>query len=175
MLGLTACGGESTSLSEYAGQLEDEVGVMNARLDEIDTQLDRAASVDEAVQLWNQRIAARQRFLDFLATVDPPASASEAHAAADDILERLTAAEAAMATLADEYETVPSLGQIWDTPEGQAARAVDQEAVAICRAVQAHFEETADRAALEAVPWLTDEMTEVIDVVFGCTAEERGS
>jgi hypothetical protein len=160
-------------VSGYATRLEDEVAAMNARLDQIDTELETAASVDEASQLWDQRIAARQRFVDHLEAVDPPESATELHTAAGDILGRLTEAEAAMGVLAGEYETVASLGQIWNTPEGQAARAVDQEAVAICRAAQASFDETADRGVLVDVPWVTSDMKEVIDVVFGCTGEER--
>lgn len=174
VLGLVACGGDSGSgLGEYAARLEDEVVAMNARLDEIDVQLEAVASVDEARQLWDQRIAARQRFVDHLAAVDPPESATELHAAAGDILGRLIEAEAAMGVLAGEHETVLSLGQIWNTPEGQAARAVDQEAVAICRAAQASFDETAGREVLADVPWVTSDMKEVIDVVFGCTAEVR--
>lgn len=171
--GLVACGGDSLSSSEYAVQVEDEVAAMNARLDQIDAELEMAASVDEASQLWDQRIAARQRFFDYLEAVDPPSSATELHAAASDILGRVVEAEAAMAALAGDYETVASLGQIWNTPEGQAARAVDQEAVAICRAAQASFDETAGREVLADVPWVTSDMKEVIDVVFGCTAEER--
>ena len=131
------------------------------------------ASVDEARRLWDQRIAARQRFVDHLRAVDPPDSATELHAAGDDIMGRLVEAEAAMGMLAGEYETVASLGRIWNTPEGQAARAVDQEAVGICRAAQASFDETAGREVLADVPWVTSDMKEVIDVVFGCTAEER--
>lgn len=173
LVGLVACGGDSLSSSEYATGLEDEVVAMNTRLDQIDTELETAASVDEASQLWDQRIAARQRFVDYLETVDPPASGTELHAAASDILGRLTEAEAAMGALADEYETLAFLGQIWNTPEGQAARAVDEEAVAICRAAQASFDETAGREVLADVPWVTSDMKEVIDVVFGCTAEER--
>lgn len=174
VIGLVACGGDSGSgLEEYAAQLEDEVAAMNVRLDEIDIQLEDVASVDEARRLWDQRIAARQRFVDHLRAVDPPESATELHAAGDDIMGRLVEAEAAMGMLAGEYETVASLGWIWNTPEGQAARAVDQEAVGICRAAQASFDETAGREVLADVPWVTSDMKEVIDVVFGCTAEER--
>jgi len=34
-------------------------------------------------------------------------------------------------------------------------------------------DETAGREVLADVPWVTSDMKEVIDVVFGCTAEER--
>jgi len=152
VLGLVACGGDSLSSSEYATRLEDEVAAMNARLDEIDVQLEPAASVDEASQLWDERIVARQRFVDHLAAVDPPESGTELHAAACDTVGRLIEAEAAMGVLAGEHETVASLRQIWNTPEGQAVRAIDQEAVAICRAAQASFGETADREVLADVP-----------------------
>ena len=87
----------------------------------------------------------------------------------------LTEAEAAMGLLATEYDSMSELAQIWDTPEGLAARAVDQDAIAICQAAQARFDETTDREVLEDVSWVTAEMKDIIDVVFGCTAEERGS
>lgn len=103
VLGLVACGGDSGSgLGEYAAQLEDDVAAMHGRLDEIDVELEAVASVDEAQRLWDQRIAARQRFVDHLGAVDPPESATELHAAAGDIVGRLIEAEAAMGVLAGE-------------------------------------------------------------------------
>ena len=160
-------------MAEYAEQLEAEVVRMNARLDEVDAALEEAESVEQAKQLWEQRIAAREGFVAFLESVDPPDGATELHTNGVDILGRLAAAEGAMADLADDYDTVASLGQIWDTPAGQAARAVDGEAVVICQAAQARFDETADRGALEDVSWVTAEMKDIIDVVFGCIGEER--
>ena len=174
-LSLAACGGGGLTLTEYATQLEEAVTVMNDRLDEIDVELADAASVDEARRYWDGRIAAREEFLEVFLAIDPPESAVAMHEAAQDIVGRLTAAEAALGTLASTYETVADLGQIWDTPEGRAARAVDQEAVTICLAAQAMFDETTNREILSEVPWMTSELKELVDVVFGCIAAERGT
>ena len=172
-LGLVACGGGGLTLTEYAERLEEEVALMNARIDELDVRMQDPASVDEARGLWDGRVAARERLVGVFEDLDPPDSAEEMHAAVADIVERLTAAEAALGARAAEYETVVDLGEIWDTAEGRAARAVDEEAIAICQAAQAMFDETADREILADVPWMTAEMKEIVDVVFGCTIEQR--
>lgn len=174
-LGIASCTSNGLTLTEYATRLEDAVVVMNARLDEIDAGLAEAVSVDEAQGLWAERVAAREIFLAELGSIDPPESATEMHAAALDIMTRLTAAEAAMGKRAEDYDDVAALGAIWDTAEGRAARAVDLEAIKICQAAQAMLDETADREILAEVPWITSELKEVVDVAFGCTGAERSA
>lgn len=168
--GLVACGGGLT-LTEYAGRLEAEMAVVIARIDELDAEMEEAGSVDEVRELWDERVAARERFVGAFEDLDPPANAEEIHAAASDMIERLNA-EATLAARADEFETVADPGRIWDTEEGRAARAVDEEAIALCQAAQESFDETADREILADVSWMTTEMKEVVDVVFGCTSEQ---
>lgn len=172
-IGLASCGGGLT-LSEYAERLESALSVMNTRIDALDAQLEDATSVDEALRLWDERIAAREALVEEFESLDPPENATELHEAALDILRRLTAAEAAMGVKAAEYEDVFDLGEIWNTPEGRAARAIDEEAIAICQAGQAAFDETADREVLADVPWISSELKDVVDVAFGCTGAERG-
>jgi hypothetical protein len=148
---------------------------MHSQIEDADAALVNVTSVEEAQRAWAQRIAARERLVAAMSALEPPESAAELHEAARDILGRLTEAEAAMGLLATEYDSMSELAQIWGTPEGLAARAVDQDAIAICQAAQARFDETTDREVLEDVSWVTAEMKDIIDVVFGCTAEERGS
>lgn len=62
---------------------------------------------------------------------------------------------------------------IWETPEGVAARAADADAIAVCLAAQAEFDQTADRADLANAPWIPAEMKEVILVAFGCEVDDR--
>lgn len=174
-IGLAACSGGLT-LTEYAARLESALAAMNARIDALDLELEEATSVDEAGRLWAERVAAREALVEEFEALDPPEQAAELHEAALDILRRLTAAEAAMGVKAAEYEDVFDLGaEIWNTPEGRAARAIDDEAIAICHAGQAAFDDTADREILAEVPWISSELKEVVDVVFGCTAAERGT
>lgn len=172
-VGLAACGG--ISLTEYAEHLEAEVALMNARIDDVDIRLEDAESVDEVLDLWDERIAARERLLRSFDEVEPPDSAKEMHAAASDIIGRLTAAEAALGVRAAEFETLAEFDRVWESEEGLAARAADVEAVALCRAAQESFDETAEREILADVSWMTSEMKEVVNVVFGCTREQRQS
>lgn len=107
--------------------------------------------------------------------LDPPEQAAELHEVALDILRRLTAAEAAMGVKAAVYEDVSDLGEIWNSAAGRAARAIDEEAIAICQAGKAVFDDTADRKILADVAWISSELKEVVDVAFFCTAAERGN
>jgi hypothetical protein len=167
-----ACSGRMT-LTEYAERLEEEVALMNARIDDVDVRLEEAESLDEVLDLWDERIAARERLLSAFDEVDPPDSAKEMHAAASDIIGRLTAAEAALGVRAAEFATLTDFDRVWETEEGLAARAADAEAIALCQAAQESFDETADREILADVSWMTSEMKEVVNVVFGCTPEQR--
>lgn len=120
--------------------------------------MEDADSVDEVRELWDERIAAREQLVGAFEDLDPPANAEEMHAAASNLMERLTAAEATLAARAAEFDTVVAPGRIWDTTEGRAARAVDEEAIALCQAAQQSFDETADREILADVSWMTTEM-----------------
>lgn len=170
-IGVAACGG--MSLTEYAERMEAEVALMNARIDDVDIRIEDAESVDEVLGLWDERIAARERLLSAFDEVDPPDDAKELHAAAGDIIGRLTAAEAALGVRAAEFATLDDFDGVWETEEGLVARAADAEAIALCRAAQQSFDETADREILADVSWMTSEMKEVVNVVFGCTREQR--
>jgi len=174
VVGLAGCGG-GLSLNEYAERLESAVSDMNLRIDALDVQLEAETSVEEASRLWDERIAAREALVSEFESLDPPDEAVEMHKAVLDILRRLTAAEAAMGAMAAGHEDPFDLGEIWSSEEGQAALAIDEEAIVICLAGQALFDETADREILAEVPWISSELSEVIDVVFGCTAAQRGA
>ena len=82
-----------------------------------------------------------------------------------------TEAELAARVLA--MDSPVGIEEIWETTEGQAARAADADAVALCRAAQAEFDSTKERAALEGVPWIPADLKQVVRVAFGCTPEER--
>ena len=170
---LAACGSGSLTLTEYAERLESAVAAMNGRIDALDVRLEAAPSVDEARRLWDERIAAREALVEEFEALDPPERAVEMHEAVLDILRRLTAAEAAMGSKATESGDVFDLGEIWSSAEGRAARAIDEEAIGICLAGQAAFDKTTDREILADVPWMSSEMKEVVDVVFGCTPAQR--
>jgi hypothetical protein len=111
---------------------------------------------------------ARVEFLEAFQALDPPDHATEMHETVLDLIGRLTAAEETLAARVMSFETATTPEQWWDTPEGLAARAVDEEGFAICRAAQTELDTTEDREVLEDVPWLPSEMSEAIRVVLGC-------
>ena len=178
-LGLVAagCGSNDLTLGEYAAEVEDAVVAMNANIDSLDRELSSATSVAEWEDAWDRRLAAREVLRDTLDGLHAPEIAVEMHAAAIDIVERLSDAERALGDRAATYETADELAGIWDTPEAQAARAIDEEAVAICQAGQGSLNESGEDPTFGGIAggWLNPEVRDIVDVVLGCTAAERGT
>lgn len=166
-----SCGGGEPSLEEYAEQLEVLVTTMNRKISALDADLDSGSLTVEGTQTYfEEKIAARDELLEGFRSIEPPEEAADMHAAALDIVARLTNAERALAQQADEIETADELSELWNTQEGLTAGAVDEEATAFCVAAQAEFDSTADRAAaFEGVPWIPSELKEVVQVFFGCS------
>lgn len=170
-LALSACGGEP-SLADYAGELESAVAEMNGRLDQLDAELSENADLEEIKGYARERVAARYAFVAVLDDLEPPSEVSELHIAAEDIIGRLADAEAALASYVDELESGQDIGDLWATPLGIAARAVDVESIELCMAAQSKLD-TTERSELAGVPWIPPELKEVVVVAFGCIAEER--
>lgn len=168
---LSACAGEP-SLADYAGELESAVNEMNARLDELDAELQDDGDLAEIREYARERVAARYAFVEILNDLEPPSDVSELHTAAEGIVARLADAEAALADYVNELEPGTDVGDLWDTPLGVAARAADEEAIELCLAAQSELD-TTERGELAGVPWIPPELKEVVVVAFGCIAEER--
>jgi hypothetical protein len=169
---LAACS-SGASLADYAEDVETLIVTMNARLDALDAEFDATQDLEEMKEHASQRILARSRFLTGLRELEPPDEVVELHETALGIMERLTDAETAMADRVMSWESASDIEAIWETPEGIAARTADAQAVALCLAAQADFDQTSDRAEFEAVPWIPPEMKEVVLVAFGCEADGR--
>jgi hypothetical protein len=172
---LAACGSsddganESQTLAEYAAEVERLVIAVNERIDALDAgRGSQTPTVESARTYWERRMEARVEFLEAFQALDPPDHATEMHETVLDLIGRLTAAEETLAARVMSFETATTPEQWWDTPEGLAARAVDEEGFAICRAAQTELDTTEDREVLEDVPWLPSEMSEAIRVVLGC-------
>jgi hypothetical protein len=174
VLGLltSACSGGS-SVTDYAEEVEALVVTMNARLDDLDADLEQNQDLDHIRTYAAQRVVARSALIDSLDTLVPPDDVAELHGTALEILKRVTAAEAAMADRVMTWTSEFDIEPIWETPEGVAARTADADAIAVCFAAQAEFDPTADRAVFKDTPWIPAEMKEVIVVAFGCEAEDR--
>jgi hypothetical protein len=170
---VSACGDGDASLAEYADEVEVAVAVMRTRILATDDALRQpASSVGEMEAIWQERAAAREEFLDALETIEPPDEATELHAAARDILRRLADAEAGVADEVRDAETLSQLEGLGSTAAFRTFIAVNEDATDICLAAQGMFDDTKRREILEDVPWMADELTTVIEVVFDCVPGE---
>lgn len=169
VLVLVACGGGTLTLSEYGEQGEQLVIEVSQRVDGLDAELESEdQTVDSVRAYWDERVQARRDFSEGLEALEPPDEAAELHAVVVDIFNRLTVAEESLAARVTSLETVSGPAEWWATPEGQIARAVDEEVTQICVVAQGAFDETVDREAVVDVPWMPPEMKEVVRVAFRC-------
>ena len=172
---VAGCGSGELSLADYGAQLEDLVGSMNREIDTLDVEMRaQVATLDDTRVFWETKVAARREFIAGMEALEPPKDAAEMHAAAIGIVDRLAAADEAVAQLVRTMKTNEELSCLPRSAEILATEAVDIEAVALCQAAQAEFDSTADREVFGDTPWIPSELREVVSVAFGCTKEERG-
>lgn len=167
-----ACSSDA-SLTVYAEEAESLVTTMNARIDELDAEIGGSTDLADVQRYASERVVARKTFLDGISALDPPDDLAEFHTAAIDIIGRLVAAESVLNDRVQALEADPGGVDMWATPEGQAARAADNEAIKLCLAAQAELDTTQDGVQFEGVPWIPPDMKETISVAFGCVAEDR--
>ena len=169
---VSACSSEIT-LPEYAEQVESLVTEMNATLDTMDEEVESAASLEAMQAYANDRIVLRRQLLSDFEALDPPARIDELHNEAVAAIGALVAAEEALVARVLEAETAEEAARVWTTPEGQAAREADRRTIRLCEAAQETFDRTQAGEELEDLPWIPDEMKQVIRVALGCDAETR--
>ncbi len=169
---LSACS-SSLTLGEYAEEVERLVATMNERIDEGEAVVDADPTLEQVKAYATDRVDARHDFLDAFGALDPPEEAVDLHATALDIVPRLAAAEAALADVVMEAESVEEAFAVWDSPQGEAFQAIDDEALALCAAAQAGLDATQQRDAFADTPWIPPEMREVVEVTFRCDREDR--
>ena len=168
-----ACGG-GPSLGEYASEVEGLVVPMNAALDELQTRVESGGGAPEdQVAYWDARVAIRRAFLEDLEDIVPADEAEVLHEAAFEAISRLLAAERAYAAAVREASSPAEVAAIEAGPLGAAFRSADAETIAICRAANDELAETESRKMFRDVLWVPDELREVVDVAFRCTAVER--
>lgn len=166
---LVACGGGPLTLQEYGAQAEDLVATVSVRIDDLDADLESYAQTADGTQdYWDNRLDARAQFLKGLQNLNPPEIAVELHEVVVELFDRLNTAEEALAARVATMEPGIGAGAWWDTSEGRAAAAVDEEVTAICYVAQGEFDKTEDRSAFADMPWIPPEMKEAVRVAFGC-------
>lgn len=166
---VAACGGGSLTLSEYAAQGQAVVTVMEERIATLDAgRNSQTSTVEDVRAYWDRRLEARVRALAGFQDLNPPDQIADLAGTGLELFSRLIAAEEALAVRVAAYETVTEPGQWWDTPEGEAVQAVEDEIDALCNVFQAMYDATTERIVLSDAPWIPSEMKEIIQIDIGC-------
>lgn len=166
---VAGCGGGSLSLSEYAAQGQAVVTVMEERIATLDAgRNSQTSTVEDVRTYWDRRLEARVRALAGLQDLNPPDQIADLAGTGLELFSRLIAAEEALAVRVAAFETVTEPGQWWDTPEGDAVQAVEEEIDALCNVFQAMYDATTERIILSDAPWIPSEMKEIIQIDIGC-------
>lgn len=169
----TSCS-SAPSLTDYAADVDALVTTHNEGMDANDAWLDSQAETIERVHTYaNRRMELRTSFLSELEEAKPPREAEDLHTAALATIRSLVDAENVVFSDAISAGSLDELGDLWATPAGQAARAADAQAIAICQAAEAALNSTEERQALVGMPWVPTELQEVVNVAFGCLAADR--
>jgi hypothetical protein len=173
LLVASACGG-SPSLDDYSREVEQLVHAMNQRLDDALRGRPSPETVEWAQGFWAERADARWDFVRAVGDLEVPNSAIDIHNSALDLLTQLAQAESDLAELAASAETMEEVRAFAEGPEAAVFANLDARAIEFCRAAQAQLDATETAEAFTDMPFIPNEMQEVVIVAFRCTAEERG-
>ncbi len=167
---IVACGGdEPLSLSEYATQGGAMTAVMEERIAALDVGLgSQPVSPDEARTYWDARLQSRVELLEELRTLDPPDGIAELHEEGLDLFDRLISAEENLAARVAAFDEPTGPEQWWSTEEADAVAAANQDILVLCRGFQARYDATIERTGLTDVPWIPNEMKEIVQIDVGC-------
>jgi len=168
----SACS-SSMSLGEYAEEVERLVVTMNQRIDDGEAEVAADPTLERAQSYATDRLDARHDFIEAFEALEPLEEVADLHATALDIFNRLVTAETVLADLVMAADTFEEADAVWITPQGEAFRRIDEEAVALCAVVQADLDATQQRDVFSDMPWIPPEMKEVIDVAFRCDRADR--
>jgi hypothetical protein len=146
---------------------------MNQRIDDGEAEVAADPTLERAQSYATDRLDARHDFIDALDALEPPDEVADLHTTALDIFNRLVAAETVLADLVMVADSFEEADAVWITPQGEAFRRIDEEAVALCAVVQADVDATQQRDVFSDMPWIPPEMKEVIDVAFRCDRVDR--
>jgi hypothetical protein len=166
---LASCGGGSLSLAEYNAQGMALGTVMEERIYALDAAWDsQTATEDDARTYWDRRIEAYETALEGFQGLEPAREAAELHRTGMELFTKLVAAEKAVAVRVASSETVTTPEQWWNTAEGAAVAAVEEEIYSFCLIFQAMYDATVERVLVSDVPWIPSEMKEIVQVDIGC-------
>jgi hypothetical protein len=171
---LASCGGGDLSLAEYNTEGTALATAMEERIYVLDAEWDsQTATVEDVRAYWDQRIEAYETALEGFEALEPAGEVAELHRTGMELFTKLVAAESALAerVISSDTATVPE--QWWDTAEGEAVGAVEDEIFSFCLVFQAMYDRTVERIALSDAPWIPAQMKEIVQVDIGCETVRR--
>lgn len=172
---VTSCGGGTVGAAEYAATVQDMVWGMNQGLDDLQAEHDASPITAESErEYWSNRAALRDDFYEGMRAVTPPPEYADMHDAALAVIDRLVTAEHGVVEAAEGADDLSDLIALREGEAMAALSAADEEAIALCRSAQEVLDTSSDERLEPGIPWITPAVGEVVQVVFGCTAEERG-
>ena len=171
---LASCGGGDLSLAEYNTEGMALATAMEERIFVLDAEWDsQTATAEDARAYWDQRIEAYEMALAGFEALEPAGEVAELHRTGMELFTKLVTAESALAKRVTSSDTLTAPEQWWDTAEGEAVGAVEEEIYSFCLIFQAMYDGTAERIALSDVPWIPPEMKEIVHVDIGCETVRR--
>lgn len=166
---LAACGRGALSLPEYSHEVDVLLATVDSRLDAHAAELATAPPDVERTRVYlADRVAGYEELRDGLAGIDPPDQIADLHSELRHLVEKLLAAEEARSAFAARIESVDDLDLVWEGPEAQLVTAAQREAIQLCYAAQEFVDATEAREDLADLPWIPEELKEVVRVAFGC-------
>jgi hypothetical protein len=166
---VTACGGDSSTLSEYNQRGMALVAAMEKQISALDAEWNsHEPTVERARSYWTKRIEARDEALQGLEVLRAPDELTDLLGHGLDLFTEQITAEKALAIRVISFDTVTGPEQWWNTPEGKAVQALDDEINAFCQVVQARYDATIERVILSDVPWIPSDMKEMVQIDIGC-------
>lgn len=167
----TGCG-RKASLTEYVAAINEAVELAQARAAQFRAEGHLAeSSTPRQVALGLTRLLDEVRIplQEAAEGVEPPEQVAELHSRLWSWHAELIDVEIA---LARRFERTPDTDSGWaefsDSPEADDYRASLAKGKHLCADLQGRLDGTADRVALQGVPWLPPELGEVVEAALGC-------
>jgi hypothetical protein len=134
--------------------------------DVLEAQWASATTVEEGKQVLDRAVAIRTDLQNGLTDLDPPEALGEVHVDLVDLLGRILAATEVWAIRA---ETAGSIDELQTSSEALTYWDLDAEMTLLCLELASKLDAIAEQQAIFAeVPWIPNEMKEVIGLVAGC-------
>jgi len=153
-------------MTEYTEGLQSGASVMLDEFDVLEAQWASATTVEEGKQVLDRAVVIRTDLQNGLTDLNPPEALSDIHVDLVDLLGRILAATEVWAIRA---ETAGSIDELQTSSEALTYWALDAEMTLLCVELQSKLDAiAADRAVFAEVPWIPNEMKEVVGLVAGC-------